>query len=66
MPGLLLAVECSRLHWRPLLMQPALCDLCLQAVVELVREYNSLGRGNLAIMMDTKGPGAAAIGAGIV
>ncbi|KAI7835791.1 hypothetical protein COHA_010311 [Chlorella ohadii] len=27
-----------------------------KAVVELVREYNSLGRGNLAIMMDTKGP----------
>lgn len=27
-----------------------------KAVVDLVREYNSLGRGNLAIMMDTKGP----------
>ncbi|KAL4447350.1 hypothetical protein ABPG77_007383 [Micractinium sp. CCAP 211/92] len=27
-----------------------------KAVVELAREYNSLGRGNLAIMMDTKGP----------
>ena len=25
-------------------------------VIELVREYNSLGRGNLAIMLDTKGP----------
>ena len=29
----------------------------LQAVVDLVREYNGLGRGNLAIMLDTKGPG---------
>ncbi|PSC72575.1 plastidial pyruvate kinase 2-like [Micractinium conductrix] len=27
-----------------------------KAVVDLVREYNSLGRSNLAIMMDTKGP----------
>ncbi|KAL4443531.1 hypothetical protein ABPG75_011268 [Micractinium tetrahymenae] len=27
-----------------------------KAVVDLAREYNSLGRGNLAIMMDTKGP----------
>lgn len=26
----------------------------LQAVIDLVREYNSLGRGSLAIMMDTK------------
>jgi len=26
------------------------------AVVELVREYNTLRRGNLAIMLDTKGP----------
>jgi len=25
-------------------------------VIELVREYNSFGRGNLAIMLDTKGP----------
>lgn len=33
-------------------MQP-----CLQAVIDLVREYNSLGRGALALMMDTKGPG---------
>ena len=30
----------------------------VQAVVDLVREYNNLGRGNLAIMLDTKGPGA--------
>lgn len=29
----------------------------VQAVVDLVREYNALGRGNLAIMLDTKGPG---------
>ncbi|EFN57958.1 hypothetical protein CHLNCDRAFT_30037 [Chlorella variabilis] len=27
-----------------------------KAVVDLVREYNSLGRGNLAVMLDTKGP----------
>ena len=27
-----------------------------KAVVDLVREYNRLDRGNLAIMLDTKGP----------
>ena len=27
-----------------------------KAVVDLVREYNALDRGNLAIMLDTKGP----------
>ena len=27
-----------------------------KAVVDLVREYNALGRGNVAIMLDTKGP----------
>lgn len=27
-----------------------------QAVIDLVREYNSLGRHNLAILLDTKGP----------
>ncbi len=27
-----------------------------QAVVDLVREYNALGRNTLAIMLDTKGP----------
>lgn len=27
-----------------------------KAVVDLVREYNCLDRGNVAIMLDTKGP----------
>lgn len=34
-----------------------LCVCWPQAVVDLVREYNALGRGNLALMLDTKGPG---------
>ena len=27
-----------------------------KAVVDLVKEYNLLGRGNVALMLDTKGP----------
>ena len=27
-----------------------------KAVVDLVKEYNTLGRGNVALMLDTKGP----------
>jgi hypothetical protein len=30
--------------------------LTMQAVIDLVREYNALGRHTLAIMLDTKGP----------
>lgn len=33
----------------------------VQLVVDLVREYNALGRNNLAIMLDTKGPGEWAL-----
>ena len=29
---------------------------CIRQVVDLIREYNSMGRNSIAIMLDTKGP----------